>query len=147
MWTWTCAPLIALFSLSVVSLDATAQQPQAEGRAVGVWAGRLTVGAMSVRLQMTIRRDSMGQLAGVMKAIDQGGMERPATVEARGDTVSFAIPDQRVTYSGVMNAAGDSIRGTFVQGQAFPLILVRSRAETPTARQEPILRFHIRRRT
>jgi len=131
------APIIVLFSLCVVSLRANAQQSQAATRAVGVWAGRLTAGATSVRLQMTIRRDSAGALAGVMKSIDQGGVEAPAIVRERDDTVSFAIPGQRITYSGVMNAAGDSIRGTFVQGQAFPLTFVRSDAAAPAGPHEP----------
>ena len=96
------------------------------------------VGATRMRLQLTIRRDSAGGLAGIMKAIDQGGREVPAIVEAHGDSVSFAVPAQRVTFAGVLSAAGDSIRGTFVQGQAFPLIFVRSEAAVSTGeRQEP----------
>jgi hypothetical protein len=96
------------------------------------------VGATRMRLQLTIRRDSAGGLAGIMKAIDQGGREVPAIVEAHGDSVSFAVPAQRVTFAGVLSAAGDSIRGTFVQGQAFPLIFVGSEAAVSTGeRQEP----------
>lgn len=135
------ATLIALVSLSVFSTNTYAQQAplSAPGvRAIGIWAGPLTVGAVTMRLQMTIRRDSTGRLAGVMKSIDQGGVEAPATVEARGDTVSFAITEEGITYSGVMNASGDSIRGTFVQGQSLPLTFVRSLAAAPTRRpQDP----------
>lgn len=132
------ALVIALFSLATGSLGTQAQQSPSTARAVGVWAGSLNVGAFSIRLQMTIRRDSAGGLAGVMKSVDQGGVEAPATVEARGDTVSFAIPDQKITYSGVMNTAGDSIKGTFVQGQSLPLTFGRSIAAAPSRRpQDP----------
>lgn len=137
----TIAQLAALLPLTVVPTRTHAQQPPVV-RAVGTWAGLLTVGAATMRLQLTIRRDSAGRLAGVMKAIDQGGVEVPATVEARGDTVSFVIPAQRVTYSGAMNAAGDSIRGTLVQGQSLPLTFVRSLSGEPFGRrQEPIPPF------
>jgi hypothetical protein len=138
MQTRNDALVIALFSLAIGSLGAQAQRSPATARAVGVWAGSLNVGAFSMRLQMTIRRDSAGGLAGVMKSVDQGGVEAPATVEARGDTVSFAIPDQKITYSGVMNAAGDSIKGRFVQGQSLPLTFGRSIAAAPSRRpQDP----------
>jgi uncharacterized protein len=121
------APIVALFSLGAVATGADAQEASpAAARAVGVWAGSLAVGS-GIRLQMTIRRDSTGALAGLLKSIDQGGVEKRASVEARGDTVSFTIADQRVSYSGVMNTAGDSIRGTLLQGgQPLPLTLVRS---------------------
>src|SRR5690349_5618228 len=98
------APIIAALSLSICSMGASGQQAPlsaAATRAVGSWSGQLTAGAMSMRLQVTIRRDSAGGLAGVLKAIDQGGAEAPAMVDVRGDTVSFAIPAERVTYSGV----------------------------------------------
>jgi alpha/beta superfamily hydrolase len=138
MQTRRGALVAALCSLSFGSLGAKAQQAPPTARAVGVWAGSLNVGAYSMRLQMTIRRDSAGALAGVMKSVDQGGVEAPATVEARGDTVSFAIPDQKVRYFGVMNPAGDSITGMFSQGQSLPLTLVRSVAAAPARRpQDP----------
>lgn len=131
-------PIITLLSLGVGSLDASAQQASGAGdRAIGIWLGPLSVGTASIRLQVTIRRDSTGALAGVMKSIDQGGVEMPAVVEARGDTVSFAIAAQKVTYSGVINATGDSIRGTLVQGQSFPLTFVRSATALTRQRQEP----------
>lgn len=122
------APIVVLLSLGAVATGASAQQASpVAARAIGVWAGSLAVGAAGIRLQVTIRRDSTGALAGVLKSIDQGGAEKRATVEARGDSVSFAITDQRISYSGVMNTAGDSIRGTLLQGaQPLPLTLVRS---------------------
>ncbi len=132
----------ALVSLSIVPLHANAQQSRAAAHAVGVWAGQLAVGARRVRLQLTIRRDTAGAFAGIMKAIDQGGAELPATVDARGDSVSFAIPAQRVTYAGAMSANGDTIRGTFVQGQAFPLTFVRSDGPVASGRpQDPVPPF------
>ncbi len=78
------APIVALLSLSVRAIDADGQQTpvSATAHAIGVWAGFLTVGPTSIRLQMTIRRDSAGGLAGTMKSIDQAGIEAPAAVEA-----------------------------------------------------------------
>ncbi len=132
------APIIALLSLGVVATGVSAQQGSTvAARAIGVWAGSLAVGS-GIRLQMTIRRDSTGGLAGLLKSIDQGGVEKRASVEAHGDTVSFAITDQRISYSGVMNTAGDSIRGTLLQGgQPIPLTLVRSAAASGERLQNP----------
>jgi uncharacterized protein len=121
------APIIALLSLGAVATRASAQEASpGAARAIGVWAGSLAVGS-GIRLQFTIRRDSTGGLVGLLKSIDQGGVEKRTSVDARGDTVSFAITDQRISYSGVMNTAGDSIRGTLLQGgQPLALTLVRS---------------------
>src|SRR5262249_53673028 len=82
----------ALLSLSGIAMNANARKARvttAAERVIGVWGGLLTVGAASIRLQMTIRRDSAGGLAGVMKSLDQGGIEARAIVEARGDTLSL----------------------------------------------------------
>ncbi|HEX8942631.1 MAG TPA: alpha/beta fold hydrolase [Gemmatimonadaceae bacterium] len=144
----TIGPILAalsLLSLSLCSTTASSQQPPAApaaARAIGTWIGPLHVGTVNMRLQMTIRADSTRGLAGVLKAIDQGGAEAPATVEVRGDSMSFTIPEQGIKYSGVMDAAGDSIRGTFVQGQSFPLTFARSAAAATIRRpQDPVAPF------
>jgi uncharacterized protein len=83
---------------------------------------------------LAIARDSTGGVHGIMKMLDQGGVELPATIAARGDTLSFTIAAQHITYSGVMTTAGDSIRGTFMQGTvSIPLPFGRSTLESVSA--------------
>lgn len=103
-------------------------------RMVGTWVGVLKEAAL--RLALTVRRDSVGRLTGIMKSIDQDGVEIPASIEVRGDTLSFAIPSQHITYTGVLAPSGDTLAGTFVQGQSVPLILVRGGTVTAPARPQ-----------
>lgn len=127
----------------VVAIPGAAQtqqiaQPQADGaslparagdadRMIGTWQGALAVGAFRERLAFIIGRDSTRALRGTLKVLDQGGVELPATVVVGGDTLSFSVSAQHISYSGVMTATGDSLRGTFMQaGRALPLALGRS---------------------
>jgi uncharacterized protein len=119
---------------------AHAQQPtqpvadDASGRILGIWQGVLASGAFRERVLLAIARDSTGGVHGIMKMLDQGGVELPATIAARGDTLSFTIAAQHITYSGVMTTAGDSIRGTFMQGTvSIPLPFGRSTLESVSA--------------
>jgi uncharacterized protein len=58
----------------------------------------------------------------------------PETSAAPSDTLSFTIAAQHITYSGVMTTAGDSIRGTFMQGTvSIPLPFGRSTLESVSA--------------
>jgi len=124
---------------------AAQQAATANNRIPGVWLAPLNVGSATLRLQMTIRRDSSDALTGVMKSLDQGGVELLASVTANGDTMRFAIPDQRITFVGVLVANGDSIRGTFSQGRDFPLTFTRSSAAISDRRpQDPIPPFPYR---
>jgi pimeloyl-ACP methyl ester carboxylesterase len=103
----------------------------AGGRSFGTWQGVLASGAFRERMSFVIGRDSTGALRGTIKMLDQGGVELPAAVAARGDTLSFTIAAQHISYSGVMTTAGDSVRGTFVQGSvSFPLTFGRSTPES-----------------
>jgi len=115
---------------------AHAQQPDAD-RTIGTWQGVLVAGAARVRLTLVVNRDSVGALHGTLKSPDQGDAEMLAEVAARGDTLSFTIATQHISYSGVVTAAGDSVRGTFVQGSPFPLTFARStRTPAPAARRQ-----------
>ena len=92
------------------------------GYPLGTWQGVLAVGAFRERLALIIRRDSVGTLQGTLRMMDQGGVELPAAVASHGDTLSFTIASQHITYSGVMTTPDDSVRGTFVQGdRSIPL--------------------------
>jgi pimeloyl-ACP methyl ester carboxylesterase len=96
-------------------------------RMIGTWQGVLAVGAFRERLAFAISRDSTGALRGTMKALDQGGIEVPAAVIVRADTLWFTIAAEHISYSGTMTAAGDSVRGTFTQGTTtIPLTIGRS---------------------
>jgi uncharacterized protein len=119
---------VLLIPRTVHSLQTT--QPvaaDANSRIVGIWQGVLASGAFRQRLAFIINRDSVGAPHGTMRILDQGGVELPAVVVAHGDTLSFTIAAQHISYSGVVTTAGDSIRGTFMQGSnSIPLTFGRS---------------------
>lgn len=119
---------IVMIPRAVRALQATPPvASDASGRALGTWQGVLASGAFRERLSFVIARDSTGGMHGTMKVLDQGGVELPAAVAAHGDTLSFTIAAQHISYSGVMTTAGDSVRGTFMQGSvSIPLTFGRS---------------------
>jgi pimeloyl-ACP methyl ester carboxylesterase len=112
---------------------ARAQQPSqasssaAADRMLGAWQGVLASGVFRERLGFIVSRDSTGALVGLMKSLDQHA-QASATVAVRGDTFSFAIAAEHITYSGVLTGtSGDSVRGTFAQnGQSLPLTFART---------------------
>jgi len=128
--------LCALYALgSRVPIDAQQPAPSSVARLtrwVGTWQGTLPAG-QGVRLALTIRQDSTGALNGLMKNVDQVGVEANAVIDVNGDTLRFAIAGEHITYVGVSNAPGDSVRGTFSQGVSFPLTLTHSALLTATA--------------
>jgi uncharacterized protein len=117
MGSTLAAPLVAGAQQSAATTD----------RMVGAWQGVLTSGAFRERLGFIVSRDSAGSLVGLMKSLDQRA-QSPATVAVRGDTLSFAIAAEHITYSGVLTgASSDSVRGTFAQNaQSFPVTFVRT---------------------
>ena len=123
---------ILMIPRTVHSLQATPPVAgDASGRVLGTWQGVLASGAFRERMSFVIGRDSTGGLHGTIKMLDQGGVELPAAVAAHGDTLSFTIAAQHITYSGVMTTAGDSVRGTFMQGSvSIPLTFGRSTGES-----------------
>ena len=74
---------------------AHAQQPtqpvadDASGRILGIWQGVLASGAFRERVLLAIARDSTGGVHGIMKMLDQGGVELPATIAARDGRGQF----------------------------------------------------------
>ena len=121
-----------------IAVTARAQQPPRSSHSgdgvLGTWRGVLTSGPFQERLAFVVSRDSGGTLVGLMKSLDQGA-QTPATVAVRGDTFSFAIANEHITYAGVFTTpARDTVRGTFTQGgRSFPLTFQRGPEETVAA--------------
>ena len=98
--------LYALGSGVPAGAQQTAQSgPARPNRWVGTWQGTLAAG-QGVRLALTIRQDSAGALNGVMKNVDQAGVEASAVIDVSGDTLRFTIAGEHITYVGVVNALG-----------------------------------------
>src|SRR5690348_16777687 len=104
---------------------------------VGTWRGTLVAGPTTVRLALTVRQDSTGALTGSMKS--ETGAQAPAVIEVRRDTLRFTVAAEHISYVGTASSAGDSLRGTFSQGQySFPLSFGYSASMPETVRpQDP----------
>jgi len=116
-----------------------AQQPAVASRFVGEWVGKLATPAAKLRLGLSVARDaSSGGLTGVLTSLDQGNAKIPATLALHGDTLVVSMPAAQATYTAVLDAAKDSLRGTFTQGAPLPLDMGRASPPTPPVRpQEP----------
>jgi pimeloyl-ACP methyl ester carboxylesterase len=119
--------------------SALAQQPAGEDRFVGTWLGTLPTGAVELRLAFDIRRGPAGALTASIISLDQGNATMPAIANVRGDSIELSVASAHATFSGIINAGRDSIRGNFTQGgRALPLIEVRVAALPGVDRpQEP----------
>jgi pimeloyl-ACP methyl ester carboxylesterase len=108
---------------------AWAQQPTAlANRFVGTWVGSLQLPTAHLRMALEVKRDSAGALAGVMTSLDQGNAQIPGKLSEHGDTLVFDMPALKASYTGVMSATNDSLRGSFAQGMSIPLNLGRAAA-------------------
>ena len=100
----------------------------------GIWLGALTAGGASLRLQLHIKSDAAGQQYCTMDSLDQGamGLECSKVVFAAPD-FSFEIAVVHGGWSGQLSADGNTLTGTWNQGQPLPLSLTRQAAAVAAA--------------
>jgi hypothetical protein len=104
---------------------------------LGHWQGALPLGAVALRLGLSVRADSAGALSAVVTSLDQGNTQTPAQLTVRGDTLVAAMPAIGATFSGTLVATRDTLRGSFQQnGAGVPLVLVRVPAIGRQARRQ-----------
>lgn len=116
-----------------------AQQHASLDRFVGTWTGAIAPNpTIRLHLALTVTRDASDGLVGVMTSLDQGNAKIPATFRTNGDTLVVAMPAVHASYTGVLGAANDSLRGSFTQGTTMPLDMGRVVAlPVPDRPQEP----------
>ncbi|MCB1182842.1 alpha/beta hydrolase [bacterium] len=105
----------------------------------GTWIGALHVNVIELRLQFHLTDDD-GELGVTMDSLDQGESGIPALAELHADReVVFRFPSAGAHFRGTLDAAGDTLRGEWVQaGQEYPLVLGRTAGATRLHRpQEP----------
>jgi uncharacterized protein (TIGR03435 family) len=95
----------------------------------GDWQGTLHA-EKDLRIVIKITKDD-GKLKVVGYSIDQGSGAMNATgATLDGTDFKFAVPGVGGTYSGKLSADGNTINGTWTQGQPLALVLVRATKET-----------------
>lgn len=91
----------------------------------GTWAGTWSGTLMGqLRLRLVISIPGGGKPAASLSSLDQGGDEMPASaVVITGDAIHMEFKGINGSYDGAR--AGDTIKGTWTQGQAMPLDFAR----------------------
>jgi pimeloyl-ACP methyl ester carboxylesterase len=90
----------------------------------GIWLGALDLGAVKLRLALHVDRRPDGSLHATLDSLDQGRTGLPVDhIAITGSVVRFEAAKLRATFEGKLD--GDTLVGTFTQGQALPLALSR----------------------
>jgi len=125
------------FQALLVATVAVAQTPASP--VAGAWEGAIEVGAMKLRIGVSVAVQPDGKLTATMDSPDQGAYGLPLSDVVFGDGVlRFALRMANGSYEGRLNGAGTEIAGTWTQGMAMPLVLRKVEKLTRPARpQDP----------
>jgi uncharacterized protein (TIGR03435 family) len=104
----------------------------------GSWQGTLQSPQGALRIVINISTTEADTLKALLYSIDQGAQPMTASAVLRnGSTVKIAVAAIGGNYEGRISAEGNSIAGTWTQGQPLPLTLARATPETAWAIPEP----------
>ncbi|MBL8824170.1 MAG: alpha/beta hydrolase [Planctomycetia bacterium] len=128
-------------SLAVLAgISVPVQSSPTESPVVGHWEGKITLGAIEMRMGLTLKADAEGKLSGTMISVDQGNaaMEIPKAT-FKDSLLKFSIPKVGASYTGKLNEQGTELAGDFMQGlMKMPLTLKKVKSLTKLNRpQEP----------
>jgi len=114
--------IATVFSLLVVS-GVSAQDIS------GDWTGTLHAGAADLHLVLHIVKGDGGSLAATLDSVDQAANGIPvSSVSLQDSKLSLGIDAVHGTYEGAVSSDGNTISGTWSQGQDLPLDFKRSAA-------------------
>lgn len=104
---------------------------------VGTWLGVLDVGPVKLRLAFHVEQQPDGSLRATLDSLDQGATGLPVDrATLTGSTVRFELTRLHASFEGKLE--GDTLVGTFTQGQPLPLALSRvDRIDEPKRPQLP----------
>jgi uncharacterized protein len=112
------------FALAAGALAAAHPAAAQESPVAGRWGGALEASGMRLRLTLSVEAVG-GALQARFVSVDQGSSAFAATVEVRGDSAVFTMPQIGGTYRAVL-VGRDTLRGEWTQGPGtLPLTMVR----------------------
>lgn len=92
---------------------------------VGSWLGTLDLGMAKLRIGLMVR-DSSGLLRSTLISPDQGAMDiRVDETKFLHDTLKVISKGISGSFEGSLNNEKDTLKGYWIQGKRFPLIMVR----------------------
>jgi hypothetical protein len=97
----------------------------------GTWTGIIEVDS-GYRVKLTIANQPDGTSTATLVSVDEGGFEMPVGITQNGSTLTVDIKVLSASFSGVLNAAGTELAGTYkaAQGANAPLIFRRTASDT-----------------
>jgi len=126
--TWNQGSPIAL-TFSPEKSFVAAQTPSAVD---GHWLGTLATPTRTLRIQLSIRSDQLGQEYCSLDSLDQHAFGLTCTnVTLSGEQFSFDVPTVRGQWSGTLSADRQTLTGIWTQRQPLPLTLQRQAAAIP----------------
>jgi hypothetical protein len=93
----------------------------------GAWTGTLEAGGRKLRLMLKMANQADGTATGTIVSVDGSGVEIPIAMTQKAGVLTIEVPTVSATYTGVLNAAGTELAGTWKQGPAgLPLTFRRA---------------------
>lgn len=128
------AAVAVLLAPGALCVRADAQAPAAAAAhdpkdLAGNWQGTLTLPKTALRLVLQIAKGDKGW-TGKFYSIDQKAPPLASAIVLTGADVKVSVDIIGGTFTGKVSPDGNSMVGTWTQGQAFPLTLVRATKET-----------------
>jgi uncharacterized protein len=115
IWEQGGTGLPLLLEKSAARADAR-KSSSAISKIEGTWQGAIETGNMRMRLQLHISHDQAGELIASVDSLDQGIQGIPASkVTEKGSGINLELPVFDAKYSGTVDAAKNSITGTWSQ--------------------------------
>ena len=125
---------VTLGLLGVLGLAGQAALAQQKPNVAGDYAG--TLGPLHLKLHLTMT--TAGALSGTLDSPDQGASGLAcADVHLDGTALSFNVPSVHGTWKGAVSQDGESLLGTWDQGNATPLNFTRE-TFAPAAKPSPV---------
>ena len=104
----------------------------------GLWQGAVETHGMRLRFQLHVSHDPEGQLIAALDSLDQGVSGLPANrVTLKDSTFHFEIPAVAGVFEGSLNAAKNSLGGTWSQTGADSLTLELKRSDQTLELRRP----------
>jgi hypothetical protein len=94
----------------------------------GAWNGTIEGDGRSMRLVLTMRNQPDGKATGTIMSPDGSGVEIPIAITQKGSNVTVGVPSVAASFTGMLNAGGTELAGTWSQGPVTsPLTFHRSK--------------------
>ena len=98
----------------------------------GTWNGALDLGARQMRIVLTMANQPDGTASGTIVSPDGSGVEIPVGITQKDSSVTIDVAMVGASFTGVLNAAGTELAGTWKQQSSELPLRLRKRGSEST---------------